>query len=232
MTADEPARKTARTLAQFYLAGNDPLGWFEALYVDAGGRAERIPWADRMPNPNLIDWLDRAPIPAEGLNALVVGCGLGDDAEELDRRGFNVVAFDIATSAIDWCRRRFPDSNVTYTRADLFQAPASWSQRFQFVVECYTLQVLPKALRPKAMACIAEFVAPGGRLFVISRGREPHEDPGQMPWPLTMQELAIFQRLGLEQISFEDYLDRENPPVRRFRAVYRHRRTRRRSRGA
>jgi hypothetical protein len=44
-----------------------------------------------------------------------------------------------------------------------------------------------------------------------------------MPWPLTREELGGFVRAGLEELSFEDFVDDETPPVRRFRAVY-HRR--------
>jgi hypothetical protein len=37
-------------------------------------------------HPALVSWLDRQPS-AGGATALVVGCGVGDDAEELVRRG-------------------------------------------------------------------------------------------------------------------------------------------------
>jgi hypothetical protein len=45
-----------------------------------------------------------------------------------------------------------------------------------------------------------------------------------MPWPLTRAELSAFTAAGLEQISFEDLLDFEDPSepgVRRFRVLYR-----------
>lgn len=48
----------------------------------------------------------------------------------------------------------------------------------------YTLQVLPPAARPPAMRRMAEWVASGGVLLVITRGREPDEPEGNMPWPL------------------------------------------------
>jgi hypothetical protein len=88
------------------------------------------------------------------------------------------------------------------------------------VLESYTLQVLPPALRTDAIRCIASFLSPGGTLLVIARGREPGDAEGKMPWPLTKQELALFRNHGLTQVSFEDYMDNEAPPVRRFRATY------------
>ncbi len=213
-------RATARQIAHKHLESGDPLGWFEELYALAGGNASIIPWADLRPNPNLIDWLNQHPMAGSG-RALKIGSGLGDDAEELARRGFATTAFDISGSAIAWSRRRFPESPVSYVQADLFSAPEEWRGRFDLVVESYTLQVLPPNLRPDAARCMASFVSPGGMLLVIARGREPGEDEGRMPWPLTRDELSLFEAQGLKEISFEDYTDGESPPVRRFRAVYR-----------
>src|SRR5688500_13318686 len=96
---------------------------YDRLYQDAGADASKVPWARLAPNVNVTRWLDRAMPAGEGKRALVVGCGLGDDAEELARRGFAVTAFDIAPAAIDWCRRRFPSSRVTYVKADLLAPP-------------------------------------------------------------------------------------------------------------
>jgi len=42
-----------------------------------------------------------------------------------------------------------------------------------------------------------------------------------MPWPLTVSDLEPFAQSGLELISFEDFFDQEEPPVRRFRVQYR-----------
>jgi len=213
-------RKKARELAQEFLQQNAPLGWFEALYAQAGQDASAISWADLTPNPNLIEWLEREHISGNGKRALKIGCGLGDDAEELARRGFRVTAFDIAPSAIAWCHARFPYSQVAYQTRDLFRAPSEWRGAFDFVLEAYTLQVLPPELRAEAIAKIAEFIAPGGTLLVICRGRNADDSPGQMPWPLLRDELQHFTRHGLIEGAFEDYLDREDPPVRRFRVTY------------
>jgi hypothetical protein len=60
-------------------------------------------------------------------------------------------------------------------------------------------------------------------LLVIARGREPADPEGQMPWPLTRSELSSFTAAGLEELSFEDLLDLEDPAdpaVRRFRVLY------------
>jgi SAM-dependent methyltransferase len=218
----ERDRDYARQIAHRHLAAGDALGWFEELYASASGEASRMPWADLFPNPNVIEWLNREHVAGSGRRALDVGCGLGDDAEELARRGFHTTAFDISPTAIAWCHQRFPETAVRYVVADLFDAGPGWQNGFDFVLESYTLQVLPPELRQRAVERIAAFVAPGGLLLVIARAREPEDPAGQMPWPLTAGELHGCVELGLAEESFEDYTDRnEEPPVRRFRAVYR-----------
>ena len=122
--------------------GPDRLRTFEEIYVQAGRDFTAIPWAALAPHPALVAWLDRRPPPA-GDPALIVGCGLGDDAEEAARRGYQVTAFDLSPTAIGDCRDRFPGSAVDYQVADLFQLAAGWAARFALAVEIRTLQSLP-----------------------------------------------------------------------------------------
>jgi SAM-dependent methyltransferase len=215
------SRASARELAKTFLERGDAKGWFEALYAEAEGAAERIPWADLEPNPHLIRWLNENDARGEGRRALVVGCGLGDDAELLAARGFDVTAFDISAAAIDWVKRRYPDSEVDYVAADLFEPPPEWRGAFHLVLEVNTLQVLPSELRPDAISAMVNCVTPGGSLLVIARGRAPNDDPGSMPWPLTVSDLEPFAQSGLKLVSFDDFIDQEDPPVRRFRVQYR-----------
>jgi SAM-dependent methyltransferase len=216
-----PDRSIARALAKKHHDQNDPIGWFEALYARAREGTAAIPWADMVPNPHLVKWLKTARLPMKGSRALKIGCGLGDDAEELSRHGFAVTAFDISPSAIQWCKERFPQSQVQYVVADLFHSSAPWHHAFEFVLESYTLQVLPAPLRKEAMRCISEFIAPGGTLLVICRGRNQDDETGQMPWPITQDELKEFLMCDFQLTNFEDFKDNEEPPVRRFRAEYR-----------
>ena len=215
-------RHGVRSLARAAIERGEPLAWFEEAYqrVESEG-VSAIPWADLIPNPNLVHWLEREEINGAGKRALVVGCGLGDDAEELSRRGFVVTAFDVSSSAIAAAADRFPETEVLYLVADLFDPPAAWKSSFDLVHEAYTLQVLPSEIRRQALRRISSFVAPKGRLLLIARARDEEDDPGEVPWPLTRAEVELARRFDLEEISLEDFFDDERPPVRRFRAVYR-----------
>jgi SAM-dependent methyltransferase len=198
-------------------AGDAEVG-FEELYARAGEDFERVPWASLSPHPALRAWLDRAAI-ARGERALVVGCGLGDDAEELSGRGFHVTAFDVAPTAIARCRERFPDSSVKYRVADLFALSGKWGRAFDLVVEIRTLQSLPVDRRGEAARAIAGTVRPGGRLFVRCLARGDAEPVDVRPWPVSRAELGAFVEAGLDELEF-----REEPqaggPARSFTVVF------------
>jgi SAM-dependent methyltransferase len=214
------SRERTKQLQGEFAARRDPLGWFDALYREAAGDASVIPWADLRDNPQFLAWRARSGIDLRSRSSLVVGCGLGDDAETVAASGGEVTAFDLSATAIEWCRRRFPQSRVRYVAADLFHAPAAWQRAFGFVLEINTLQALPADLRPDAIARVADFVAPDGTLLVICRGRDAGDPVNGPPWPLVRGELEGFRAAGLDAGSVDIVVDDADPPVRRFVAVF------------
>lgn len=213
------ARDEMRRIAAESIARGDVTGWFDRFYQQADGDWDLVPWADRTPNPWLVAWLRTFGASPTRRRCLVVGCGLGDDAEALASAGFEVTAFDVSPTAIQAARRRFPRSGVDYVISDVLHPPESWIAAFDLVYEAFTLQVLPPDARRKAQASIAGYVALGGRLFVLCRAREASEPVGEIPWPLTREELDYFATLGLRASSV-DIVEDEDPPVRRFRAFF------------
>ncbi|SRR6266571_7233486 len=113
-------RAFARQLAADSIASGDAVGWFETLYAAAEQGAATVPWADLAPNPRLVRALCDV---SSGGRAVVIGCGLGDDAEHVASLGFTTVAFDVSPTAIVGARRRFPRSTVEYVTADLLSPP-------------------------------------------------------------------------------------------------------------
>lgn len=196
---------------------------FEAMYAHADGDPSVIPWSHRAPHPLLVAWLDeRAETSPFGSGrALVIASGLGDDAEELARRGWEVAAFDASPTAVAWARRRYPTSTVDHRVADLFALPDAWWQAFDLVVENRTIQSLAPARHAAAVAAIAGTVAPGGIVVAIAHGREEAEPAVSRPWPLSRSELDVFQAHGLVEQEFADSRARRNAGPRLFRAVYR-----------
>src|SRR6185369_1390060 len=103
-------RTRARALANESVTRGEPTAWFETLYSEAAAGSTVVPWADLVPNPHLVAWLDAHPL-APG-RALDVGTGFGDNAEELARRGHRVSAFDVSATAIAHAQERFVTSAV------------------------------------------------------------------------------------------------------------------------
>jgi SAM-dependent methyltransferase len=215
----DASRAFARRLAAGSIASGDDTGWFETLYAAAGQGTAAVPWADLAPNQHLVSALAGV---CGGGRAIVIGCGLGDDAEHVASLGFATVAFDVSPTAVDAAQRRFPRSAVEYVTADLLSPPHSWAGAFDLVVEVFTLQVLTGAARRTAFARTAQLVAPGGRLLVIAGARDEHDDPGKMPWPLTRAEIESFREHGLSEHSIADVLDEEEDRglVRRWLAWF------------
>ena len=209
--------RTKQIQAEFAEKG-DVTGWFEALYAEAEGNNEKIPWADLEPNKFLVEFAEKSNLEGNGRKALVVGCGLGDDAKYLRDLGFEVTGFDISETAINWAKRLNPD--IHFETADLFNPPRGWISAFEFVLEIYTIQPLPLELRPQVIESIANFVAPNGTLLIVTRGREDDEIPPELPWALSRKDLSNFEKSGLKQTHFEEMWGDEDPPIRRFVVEY------------
>jgi len=209
----------SRLLAAESRAHDDPTGWFERLYAAAERGEAVVPWSRGAPNPLFVQWAEARSLEGDGRRALVVGFGLGDDAQYVAARGFETVAFDVAATAVRITRRRFPDSRVSYVTADLLDPPDDWRAAFDLVVESITVQSLPPELHSGATARVAEMVAPGGTLLVISGGRDERDGPVDgPPWPLTRAEIEAFAGGGLRPVRIEDIRDAADPAYRRWRA--------------
>lgn len=212
-------RKRVKALAKKYLDEHKPLDWFEELYAQVQSENyEIIPWADLEPNPNMTEIVEaNSAWKTKSGRALVIGCGLGDDAAYLQGLGFQVDAFDISSSAIEICKKRFSKSDINFFPADLFKYNAD--STYDFIFEAYTLQVFPRELRLQAIESLPSFLASSGTLLIVCRGRDESDPIGDMPFPLASSDFH-FLRSELKEVSFEDYMDQETPAKRRFRAVY------------
>ncbi|HEV2776792.1 MAG TPA: class I SAM-dependent methyltransferase [Solirubrobacteraceae bacterium] len=181
----------------------DPTGFFEPLYVAAAEGRDSVPWDRGAPHPLVEEWA--ADVEGAGRSALVVGSGLGTDAELLAERGFDVVAFDVSPTAIASTQERFPDSPVDYRVANLLELPVELHHAFDFVLESLTVQSMPPQFHADAIANVARTVAPGGTLLVVATAREESAGvPDGPPWPLTRAEIESFATDGLETARIED----------------------------
>lgn len=209
--------KSIGEIIQEYREKGDVSGWFEEVYRRAQQSDSNPPWAYMQATPDLIQWAEKTELVGNNQTALVVGCGMGDDAEYLAERGFKVTAFDISDTAIAICKKRFPDTQVQYQQADLFKTPEAWQGKFDFVLENRTIQSLPIELHENTMRTIAAFVSEEGRILILCNGRDDNEPTDTVPTPLSHQQLQTFIKAGLTETYFDDI---QSGSVRRFIALY------------
>jgi SAM-dependent methyltransferase len=193
-------------LVEEHLGAGRPTGWFEPVYAGARGDLSAVPWAEGAPHPYVLDWLDDPVLTPSGRRVVVVGCGLGDDAAELARRGYEVTAFDVSRSAVDWARRRHPEVDVDWHVADLMDLPHAWQQSFDLVLEVRTVQSLPGVVRDAAMHAIGMLAGPGGVVVVVTL-LATSNDIAQAwqgpPWAQAPSELTVYRGSGLVRLALE-----------------------------
>jgi len=193
-------------------AHNKASAWFDGLYEENKESQENIPWARQAVNPLLQSYLDEEAV-HQG-KALVIGCGLGDDAMALVEAGYAVTAIDVSQTALDLAKERFPDANITFKKQDIFEYDA----QFDFVFEAFTIQSLPVAFREKMITAVANTVAKGAKLLLVAHKRE--EDFEGPPWPLTQEEVDRFKNEGLTELSQQIHTEESKISNTRFRVLY------------
>ncbi len=164
-----------------------------------------MPWDRTSPNPIVVDRVG----PGAGRRAVVIGAGLGADAEFVASQGYDTVAFDIAQSAVYAARQRYPRSAVDYRVANLLELPPELVGAFDLVVEVYTVQALPQSLRAEAVAGVRRLAAPGGTVIVVQMFREDAEPvTAHPPWLLNRAEMESFAGEDVEMVALST-----TPPV-------------------
>ena len=193
-------------------AHNKASAWFDGLYQENKNSHENIPWARQAVNPLLQSYLDDEEV-HQG-KALVIGCGLGDDAMALAKVGYAVTAMDVSQTALDLAQARFPNANIDFKKQDVFE----YKEQFDFVFEAFTIQSLPIEFREKMVKAVANTVAKNGKLLLVAHKREAMFDGP--PWPLTQEEVDLFKAEGFRELSHEIHSEASKISSMRFRVVY------------
>ncbi len=184
------------------LAAGEPTRWFEEIW-SSGARDEiDLPWNRTAAYPPVADFV-AAVAGGAGRRAVVVGAGLGADAEFVAAHDYATTAFDIAPSAVALARDRHPGSPVDYRVADLLDLPDDLIGSFELVIEVFTVQALPRTLRAAAIAGVRSLLAANGRALVVQFVRDPDVADIGPPWLLDSTDLDLFVADGCTWVSLE-----------------------------
>ena len=100
-----------------------------------------VPWEIGVPQPIVCEILDNAS-PGRLLD---VGCGFGRNAKAAFDRGYNVTAIDIASAAIEQCRKYYADTAITFQICDACNTELAPS--FNMILDSATYHAIPTMQR-------------------------------------------------------------------------------------
>ena len=86
--------RTEKRPFDYQQAQKEATAWFDAHYREAANALEAVALARGEANPLLREYLERGE--TKPSKAIVIGCGLGDDAQALHEAGFEVTAIDFS----------------------------------------------------------------------------------------------------------------------------------------
>lgn len=157
-----------------------PREMFTQVFWDERYSGHDHVWSGR-PNPHLLSET-AALTPGRAID---VGCGEGADAIWLARQGWEVVGADVSPVGL----RRAADNaaaagaeiaaRITWRQADLFADEWTPLGAYELVSSHYLH--LPPEVRPRSVARLAEAVAPGGDLLIVTHHPSDLEIPGLRP---------------------------------------------------
>jgi ubiquinone/menaquinone biosynthesis C-methylase UbiE len=162
--------------------GSDPRAFFDSVYL------QTPPWDVGGPQPALCALFDEYPPKGPALD---LGCGSGDLAIALARRGVAVLGVDFVDAAIAQARQKAKmlpaeaAQRLSFEVADALQ-PSRLRRQFASVLDCGFLHLLEPAQLPAFIDELTKTLRPGGRYYVLAFATE---FPPPSPRQVTEEEL-------------------------------------------
>lgn len=169
----------------------DVAAYYEDFYRGAGPfegvTFGAVPWDIAAPQPFVVAAEAAGRL---GGRVLDTGCGLGDNAIHLARRGHRVTAVDVSPTAIAKATERAATAEVEVDFRVADAARDTAAGPFDSVLDSGMFENLEPAQRVPYLSALRRAVVPGGHLNLLSvrAGELPSELPGILPF--TPEELT------------------------------------------
>lgn len=174
-----------------YNAVNQPNFW-EQRYQEGSDRwdlGEAAPvWRSLLASP-------AAPKPGR---IAVLGCGRGHDARLFAERGFDVVGFDFAPSAIAAAQELAQGLPAQFLQRDIFGLPQEFAGQFDYVLEHTCFCAIDPDRRAEYMAVVQQILKPNGELLGLFWC---HDRPTGPPYGSSVAELRDRLAVGWQELS-------------------------------
>jgi DNA-binding transcriptional ArsR family regulator len=156
-----------------------------------------MPFHRHGPHPPLVEWGERRNLVGTGRRAVVVGCGLGADAEYVASRGYQTTGFDISEAAVRIARRRHPGSSVAIVNL-MVQYHATVDRAFAALADPTRRAVLERL--GSGSATISELAQPFGMSLT---GMKKHIRLLEQAELVTTEKVGRVRRCMLAPYAFE-----------------------------
>ena len=184
--------------------------------VPAGEFFERyetgdLPWQIDRPQPEVLRLMDEGKFTSPVLD---VGCGAGDNAIELARRGYRVLGIDVVPAALRLARERAEKAGLAqppeFLLGDVCRLEESGVEA-ETVLDCALFHIFEDGERPAYVRGLESVLSSGGRLHLLSFSELETREPG--PRRLTRESIvgAFGQGWILEEAVRCRYWDRVRP---------------------
>ncbi len=142
------------------------------------------PWDAGTPEPLVIRFIEEQNI--QPCSMIDLGCGAGNEAIALAKRGFRVTGVDISERAIIEAQKRAKDASVSCLFLTGNILDMSMQQTYDFVLDRACFHFIDSEERPRYVETVKRFLRPGG-LFILFTSSE--HDPAKGPYQFTEQEI-------------------------------------------
>jgi methyl halide transferase len=166
-------------------------------------------WDLGCPAPPLINLLNSLQAPKPGRIA-VLGCGSGQDAMLFSTKGFDVVAFDFAPTAIQRACATAQNRGLTtqFYQRNIFALEAAFQQNFDYVLEHSCFCAIDPSLRSQYVQVVKDLLKSNGQLIALFY---THHTASGQPFGAKPQEILDCFEPHFDRIMFkpaQDSIDR------------------------
>jgi len=181
--------------------------------VPAGEFFERyakgdLPWQIDRPQPEVLQLIEEGKFESPVFD---IGCGAGDNAIELARRGYRVLGMDLVPEALRMARQKAEAAGLAqppeFILGDAGRLEESGVEA-QTVLDCALFHIFEDEERPAYVRGLETVLSSGGRLHILAFSELETREPG--PRRLTRESIAgaFGKGWSLEQAVRCRYWDR------------------------
>ena len=170
-----------------------------------------LPWQIDRPQPEVLRLIEAGKFESPILD---LGCGAGDNAIELARRGYRVLGMDLVPEALRLAREKAAEASLIHPPEFFLGDALALEQsgvEAETVLDCALFHVFEDEERPAYVRGLEAVLCPGGRLHILSFSELETREPG--PRRLTRESLvgAFGKGWSLEEAVRCRYEDRVRP---------------------